>query len=40
MFELEAALVKSKADLDEGNLVKETATQHFRRLANINKFDQ
>jgi hypothetical protein len=32
--------VKSEADPDEGNLVKETATQHFRRLAKISKNDQ
>ena len=35
--ELEAALAESKADLDAGRFVKESVTQHLRRIATINK---
>ena len=35
--ELEAALAESKADLDAGRFVKETVSQHLRRIAKINK---
>jgi hypothetical protein len=38
--ELEAALAESKADLDAGNFVKETVSQHMRRLAKISKSSQ
>jgi len=38
--ELEAALAESKADLDAGNFVKETVSQHLRCLAKINKSSQ
>ena len=38
--ELEAALAESKADLDAGNFVKETVSQHLRRLDKINKSSQ
>ena len=38
--ELEAALAESKADLDAGNFVKETVSQHLRRLAKINRSGQ
>ena len=40
MLELEAALAESRADLEAGKFVKETSTQHLRRLAKINKSDQ
>lgn len=35
--ELEAALAKSKSDLDAGRFVKETVAQHLRIIARINK---
>jgi PHD/YefM family antitoxin component YafN of YafNO toxin-antitoxin module len=35
--ELEAALAESKADLDAGRFVKETVSQHLRRIEKINK---
>ena len=38
--ELEAALAESKANLDAGDFVKETVSQHLRRLAKINKSSQ
>ncbi len=38
--ELEAALAESKANLDTGDFVKETVSQHLRRLAKINKSSQ
>ena len=38
--ELEAALAESKANLDAGDFVKETISQHLRRLAKINKSSQ
>jgi PHD/YefM family antitoxin component YafN of YafNO toxin-antitoxin module len=34
--ELEAALAESKADLDAGRYVKETVTQHIRRINKLN----
>jgi len=34
--ELEAALAESKADLTEGRFVKETVSQHIKRLKQIN----
>lgn len=38
--ELEAALLESKANLVNGNFVKETAAQHVKRLKQINKSAQ
>ncbi len=38
--ELEAALAESRANLDAGDFVKETVSQHLRRLAKINKSSQ
>jgi len=35
--ELVAALAESKADLAGGRFVKETVTQHIKRLRQINK---
>ena len=35
--ELEAALAESRADLAGGRFVKETVTQHIKRLKQINK---
>ena len=35
--ELEAALAESKADIAAGRFVKETVTQHIKRLKQLNK---
>ena len=35
--ELEAALAESKADLDAGRYVKETVSQHLKRISKINR---
>ncbi len=35
--ELEAALAESKADLTSGRFVRETVTQHLKRIKQLNK---